>query len=73
MSINIDFTTLVEAMKKTEIPEGVVYEPSVESLESLEVAKEIKISSSVSFLFRSVTAMVIISSLMRLSITEAQR
>lgn len=39
---NIDFTTLVEAMKKTEIPEGVVYEPSVESLESLEVAKEIK-------------------------------
>ena len=39
---NIDFSSLVEEMKKTEIPEGVVYEPSVEQLESLEVAQEIK-------------------------------
>ena len=33
---NIDFSSLVEEMKKTEVPEGVVYEPSVEQLESLE-------------------------------------
>ena len=39
---NIDFGSLVEAMKKTELPEKVVYEPAVESLESLEVAAEIK-------------------------------
>ena len=39
---NIDFSSLVEEMKKTEIPEGVVYEPSVEQLESLEAAQEIK-------------------------------
>ena len=39
---NIDFSPLVEEMKKTEIPEGVVYEPSVEQLESLEAAQEIK-------------------------------
>ena len=39
---NIDFGSLVEAMKKTELPEGVVYEPSVESLESLAVARELK-------------------------------
>ena len=29
---NIDFSSLVEEMKKTEVPEGVVYEPSVEQL-----------------------------------------
>ena len=39
---NIDFSSLVEEMKKTEVPEGVVYEPSVEQLESLEAAQEIK-------------------------------
>lgn len=39
---NIDFAPLVEAMKKTELPEGVVYEPAVGNLESLAVAKEIK-------------------------------
>ena len=27
---NIDFSSLGEEMKKTEVPEGVVYEPSVE-------------------------------------------
>ena len=39
---NIDFSSLVEEMKKTEVPEGVVYEPSVEQLESLEAAQENK-------------------------------
>ena len=39
---NIDFSSLVEEMKKTEVPEGVVYEPSVEQLESLGAAQEIK-------------------------------
>lgn len=53
---NIDFSSLVEEMKKTEVPEGVVYEPSVEQLESLEAAQEIKNKFSVSFLYRLDTA-----------------
>jgi len=36
---NVDFTELVEAMKKTPLPEGVVYEPSVAELEALPVMK----------------------------------
>ena len=40
---NIDFSSLVEEMKKTEVPEGVVYEP-------------LRISFSVSFLYRLDTA-----------------
>lgn len=39
---NIDFGTLVDAMKETFIPENVAYEPTVENLEKLEVAAEIK-------------------------------
>jgi len=39
---NIDFAPLVEAMKATPVPEGVVYEASVDSLEALEVTKTIK-------------------------------
>ncbi len=31
---NVDFTQLVEALKKTPVPEGVAYEPSVASLEA---------------------------------------
>lgn len=34
---NVDFTELVKEMKKTPVPEGVVYEPSVEALEALPV------------------------------------
>lgn len=34
---NVDFTPLVEELKKTPLPEGVAYEPSVESLEDLPV------------------------------------
>lgn len=34
---NVDFTELVQEMKKTPVPEGVVYEPSVEALEALPV------------------------------------
>lgn len=34
---NVDFAGLVEAMKKTPVPEGVVYEPSVPELEALPV------------------------------------
>lgn len=36
---NVDFTELVEAMKETELPEGVVYEPSVAKLEATSVMK----------------------------------
>lgn len=39
---NIDFSPLVEAMKQTPVPEDVVYEASVDSLEALEVTKTIK-------------------------------
>ena len=39
---NIDFSALVEAMKKTELPDGVVYKPSIDELESLKVAEQIK-------------------------------
>ena len=39
---NVDFTTLVEAMKNTPVPEDVVYEASVDSLEALDVTKTIK-------------------------------
>ena len=38
---NVDFTELVEAMKKTPCPEGVVYEPGIAELESLKIAKVI--------------------------------
>ena len=33
---NVALDDLVEAMKKTPVPEGVVYEPSVKELEELE-------------------------------------
>ena len=38
----IDFAPLVDAMKKTPVPEDVVYEPSIPELENLSVAQEIK-------------------------------
>lgn len=34
---NVDFTELIQKMKETPIPDGVVYEPSVEALEALPV------------------------------------
>lgn len=36
---NVDVTELVEALKSTPVPEGVVYEPSIPSLEALPVMK----------------------------------
>lgn len=38
---NIDFAGLVEELKKTPVPEGVVYEPSVKELEALPVYKTV--------------------------------
>ena len=38
---NVDFSGLVEELKKTPIPENVVYEPSVEALECLPVMEEL--------------------------------
>lgn len=38
---NVDFTGLVEELKKTPCPENVVYEPSVEALEALPVGEEL--------------------------------
>ena len=38
---NVDFTELVEAMKKTPCPDDVVYEPGIAELEALPVAKKI--------------------------------
>ena len=42
---NVDFTELVEAMKKTPLPEGVVYEPSVAELEALPVYEALSITT----------------------------
>ena len=39
---NVDFSSLVEEMKKTPVPEGVVYEPCIEALMALPVAEEIR-------------------------------
>ena len=39
---NVNFTELVEEMKKTPIPEGVVYEPGINALEALSVKKELE-------------------------------
>lgn len=38
---NVDFSGLVEELKKTPVPEGVVYEPSVKELEALPVMETI--------------------------------
>ncbi len=38
---NVDFTTLVEELKRTPIPAGVVYEPAVKELEALPVRLDI--------------------------------
>lgn len=38
---NVDFSALVEELKKTPVPEGVVYEPSVAALEALPVMQEL--------------------------------
>ncbi len=38
---NVDFSQLVQEMKKTPLPEGVVYEPSIEALEALPVFEEL--------------------------------
>lgn len=38
---NVDFTELVEELKKTPVPEGVVYEPSVAQLEALPAKEEL--------------------------------
>lgn len=37
-----DFSGLFAVMKETPVPEGVVYEPSINSLEELEIAEEFK-------------------------------
>lgn len=39
---NIDFSALVEELKKTPVTENVVYEPAIPELEALPVAEEIK-------------------------------
>ncbi|MBQ7955160.1 MAG: DUF4867 family protein [Lachnospiraceae bacterium] len=38
---NVDFSGLVQEMKKTPVPEGVVYEPSIAELEALPVMEEL--------------------------------
>lgn len=38
---NVDFTELVEALKKTPVPEGVAYEPSVRELEATEAMEQL--------------------------------
>lgn len=40
--LNLNTEKLMEAMESTPLPDDVVYEPSIESLESLELAKQLK-------------------------------
>lgn len=39
---NVDFSELVEAMKETPLPDGVAYEPGIDSLEATSCAKQIQ-------------------------------
>lgn len=41
MITNVDFTELVAAMKETPVPDGVVYEPSIQKLEALPVMQKL--------------------------------
>lgn len=42
---NVDFSALVEKMAETPLPDGVVYEPSVEILEALPVKEELSVKT----------------------------
>lgn len=57
---NVNFTELVEEMKKTPIPEGVVYEPGINALEALPVKKNWRPLLTGRCPCRSVIVMVII-------------
>lgn len=57
---NVNFTELVEEMKKTPIPEGVVYEPGINALEALPVKKNWRRSPTERRPYRSAIVMVII-------------
>ena len=57
---NVNFTELVEEMKKTPIPEEVVYEPGINALEALPVKKELETITYGRCPCRSVIVMVII-------------
>lgn len=39
---NYDCTEIIEKMKSTPLPEGVIYEPSIKELEELSIAKELQ-------------------------------
>lgn len=39
---NYDCTEIIEKMKSTPLPEGVIYEPSIKELEELKIAKELQ-------------------------------
>ena len=47
-----DFCVLLKEMKHTPVPDDVVYVPSVEELEALDVAKELQNKVSVEFRLR---------------------
>lgn len=53
---NIDFSSLVEEMKKTEVPEGLYMSHRLSSLRVLRQHRRLRISFSVSFLYRLDTA-----------------
>lgn len=47
-----DFSALLKEMKHTPVPDDVVYVPSVEELEALDVAKELQNKGSAEFRLR---------------------
>lgn len=54
-----NFSALLKEMKHTPVPEDVVYVPSVEELEALEVEKDLRNRALEAYLSRSDTATVI--------------
>lgn len=66
-----DFTGLIGAMEQSPVPDDVIYEPSVDYLEELPIAKEFEKKAYGELPIQIGFAMVIIICLMLLSITEA--
>ena len=70
---NVDFTALIEELKRTPVPAGVVYEPAVKELEALPVRLDISQIVYGEMPVQIGTAMDITASLMPLNITGTQR
>ena len=55
-----DFTSLIKEMKHTPVPEDVIYVPSVEELEALDVMKKLQKHSCISCIFWTALAPILL-------------